>query len=114
MPKLYRFADKEDILLGMYHVCGSYIRQMSDGLDFEAGSRHPVPNKDSLLMSSLEQSNVYFEYGPPAEFYYGFASTEQARRWLYDDSIVGEMGEYLTLYVIDVPEEHFMQGIPKQ
>lgn len=107
MPKLYRFAKEDDILWGMYS-CGCNISLYDYEVSDPASgySVHPVPQNDSKLSDVMQG-----KWGLLTEYHFGFSSVAQARRWLYADDLLRYMAECgVVLYVLDIPEEHFVDG----
>lgn len=107
MPKLYRFAKEDDILWGMYSAgagIAMYDYEVSDPM---SGYRlHPVPQNDSLLSDKMQG-----KWDSLQKYHFGFSSVAQARRWLYSNNLLRYMaGCGVVLYVLDIPEEHFVEG----
>lgn len=120
MPKFYRFADKHDIYAGMYRATPwpdkDALYAMDDGPNmYTVGSTHPTPDKDSKLVEQVRnlprsRQSPFDDRVPGTEWYYGFSSVEQARRWLHDDAKVEVLSQYIALYIFEVPDEHYLEG----
>jgi hypothetical protein len=112
---IYRIEDED--------AGGPYRGNNSDKNPFgsaTASDRHPLPADDSLLQDSIrfrmerdldDVDDCHWSSFLECEFIFGFASVEQMRNWVYNDTWLTRMDDNgFFLSVFDVPEDHICIG----
>ena len=94
----FRFEDKRGD--GPYRSFGPNLE--SDCPFWEASSKHPIPEADSLFQSNFSQDGDFDD--TIENFLFGFSSMAQLRSWFYDDRVLKWMAQNgFRLWSAEVP-----------
>lgn len=94
------FRIENDEKIGVYNGQGREVMELwaeADGRETLACCAHPCPWDDSLINLFLSNTGG----GIWGEYFFGFTSIEQMRRWFYNDDILAlldQSGYHLSVY----------------
>jgi hypothetical protein len=88
MKQIVYRVERKDNRRGIYSGMGGLYEISSYSTD----SRHPEPERDSLLIASITAAG-HRAYTKIETLHYGFVSIDQLRSWLYDDEWLKELSE---------------------